>query len=286
MDAAVIMGGNLLAANPDTEWATQALNRIGFRLALTTTLNQSHVMGVADTEMLVLPVAARDEEWEPTTQESMFNYVRLSEGGINRLTNVRPESVILADLASALLPDSPIDFAAFKRHRYTREAIASIVPGMEKLASIDAAREEFHISNRLLHAPEFKTPSGKARFRVTPLPAREVSAPFTLTTVRSEGQFNSIIYEGRDSYRSVPSRWTVLVSPEDIKFLGLETGAKVIVRSAHGEMRDVTLHAFDLPPGNVMAYYPEANMLTARAVDPRSRTPAFKSTPVWIEPGS
>lgn len=284
MDAAVIMGGNLFAANPDTEWARQALNRIGFRLALTTTLNQSHVVGVEDSEMLVLPVTARDEEWEPTTQESMFNYVRLSEGGIMRLTNVRPESVILADIASALLPDSPIDFSAFKRHRHTREAIADIVPGMEKLASIDVAREEFHIANRLLHTPDFRTPSGKAQFRVTPLPTRDESAPFMLTTVRSEGQFNSIIYEERDSYREVSSRWTVLAGPEDAKALGLESGAKVNVRSAHGEMRDVRFQIFDLPPGNVMAYYPEANAITARTVDPRSRTPAFKSTPVWIEP--
>ncbi|MCI4646380.1 MAG: FdhF/YdeP family oxidoreductase [Hyphomonadaceae bacterium] len=284
VDAAVIMGGNLLAANPDTTWARRALDKIGFRLALTTTLNQSHVLGVQDSEMLILPVTARDEEWEPTTQESMFNFVRLSEGGILRLTNVRPESVILADLASALLPDCPIDFSAFKRHRHTREAIADIVPGMEQLASIDVARQEFHISGRLLHSPDFKTASGKASFRVTPLPERPQIAPFTLTTVRSEGQFNSIIYEERDSYRAVPSRWTVLASAQDAKALGLQNGAKVNLRSAHGEMKDVTLQVFDLQPGNVMAYYPEANALTARTIDPRSRTPAFKSTPIWIEP--
>ena len=41
--------------------------------------------------------------------------------------------------------------------------------------------------------------------------------------------------------------------------------------------------AFDLPPGSAMAYYPEANVLVGTAVDPRSKTPAFKSVPVWIE---
>lgn len=284
VDAAVIMGGNLFAANPDTTWATEALNKIGFRLALTTTLNQSHILGVEDGEMLILPVTARDEEWEPTTQESMFNYVRMSEGGITRLDNVRPESVILADLATALLPDTKIDFSAFKRHRHTRGAIADIVPGMEKLAAIDVALEEFHISNRLLHAPRFNTASGKARFAIAALLPPQEQEPFILTTVRSEGQFNSIIYEEKDTYRGVKSRWSVLVNPDDIKTLGLEAGQRVNVRSAQGEMTNVLLHAFDLPPGNVMAYYPEANVLTARAVDPRSRTPAFKATPVRIEP--
>jgi anaerobic selenocysteine-containing dehydrogenase len=41
--------------------------------------------------------------------------------------------------------------------------------------------------------------------------------------------------------------------------------------------------AFDLPRGSALAYYPEANVLCGTAVDPRSRTPAFKSVPVWIE---
>ena len=286
MDAAVIMGGNLFAANPDTEWAEAALNKIAFRLALTTTLNQSHVKGVQDSEMLVLPVTARDEEWEATTQESMFNYVRMSEGGISRLDNTRPESVILADFAAKLLPDYPIDFLAFKRHRYTREVIADIIPGMEKLASIDVAREEFHIANRLLHTPRFHTATGKAHFKVSALPARSDMSSLLLSTIRSEGQFNSIIYEEKDSYRGTPSRWTVLLNKEDIEKLGLKNGQTVNVRSEHGEMKNVIAHSFDLPQGCAMAYYPEANILTGQAVDPRSRTPSFKSTPVWIEPCS
>lgn len=283
VDAAVIMGGNLLSANPDRRWAEKALQNIGFRLALTTTLNQSHVAGVAESEMLILPVTARDEEWEPTTQESMFNFVRLSDGGIFRLDNVRPESVIISDLATRLLADCPIDFSAFKRHRFTRQAIAEIVPGMGDMASIDVAKTEFHIANRLLHTPVFKTDNGKANFRTAVLPKRESEAPFCLSTIRSEGQFNSIIYEERDSYRGVQSRWTVLANQKDIDALGVSSGSKVTLKSHHGEMKDVEIRTFDLPAGNLMAYYPEANVLTGRAVDPRSKTPGFKSVPVWIE---
>ena len=44
IDAAVLMGGNLYAANPDSRWAERALDRIGFKLSLTTTLNRGHVM--------------------------------------------------------------------------------------------------------------------------------------------------------------------------------------------------------------------------------------------------
>ena len=139
IDAAVIMGGNLYAANPDSAWAARALDQIAFKLFLTTTLNRSHVIGVDSGEALILPVAARDEEWEPTTQESMFNFVRLSDGGIRRIAEARPESVAIAEIAARALAGHPIDFRAFARHRRIREAIAAIVPGMEALAAQAAA---------------------------------------------------------------------------------------------------------------------------------------------------
>jgi len=48
-------------------------------------------------------------------------------------------------------------------------------------------------------------------------------------------------------------------------------------------MERVTLRAFDLSRGASLAYYPEANVLTGTQVDPRSRTPAFKSVPIRLE---
>ena len=283
IDAMVMMGGNLFEATPDTAFAKEAFEAVGFKLFLTTTLNRGHVTGIAKGEAIILPVTARDEEWEPTTQESMFNFVRLSDGGIDRLANVRPETAILAELGQRLLPDCPLDFAAFAHHRQIRDAIAKIVPGMEQLADIDVARREFHIKGRLLHTPHFNTPSGKAHFVTNPLPASHDNT-LVLTTVRSEGQFNSIIYEREDSYRGQAGRRDVMMHALDIAAAGMAPGDSATIISAHGRMEGVTLRAYDIARGSVMAYYPEANVLTGRAVDPRSRTPAFKSTPVRLEP--
>ncbi len=285
IDVAVLLGGNLLSSNPNQKWAERALTHIPFRVSMTTTLNRSHVAGIGDGEVLVLPVAARDEEWEPTTQESMFNFVRLSDGQIIRHANVRPEVTILADLATRLLPESPVDFQAFKKHQRIRDVIATVVPGMAKLADIEVAREEFHIARRLMHTPEFHTRDGKAHFRVRHLPRQDGNARdggFSLTTVRSEGQFNSIIYEERDSYRGTETRWCVMMNRDDMAKAGLSEDGQATLRSAHGEMRDVTVYAHDLPSGCLMAYYPEANALTGTDVDPRSKTPAFKHTRVHI----
>ncbi len=281
VEAALMMGGNLYGATPDSAFAAEALGRIGFKLYLTTTLNRGHVNGLGDGECLILPVTARDEEWSPTTQESMFNYVRLSEGGINRLENVRPETVILCDIAKQLLPQTPIDFEAFKQHRKIREAIARVVPGMEALGDIDVARQEFHIRNRVLHRPEFSTPDKRAHFVITPIPA-PVSGELTLATVRSEGQFNTMIYEEHDSYRNRAPRDAVFLNREDMAAFGLSEGAPVVVASANGRMQG-RAQPFDLPRGSAMAYFPEANVLAGTGIDPRSKTPAFKSIPVWIE---
>lgn len=256
------------------------MSAIGFKLFLTTTLNQGHVHGLGAGEVLILPVTARDEEWEPTTQESMFNFVRLSDGGICRIDTVRPESWILGQIGKRMLPNSPIDFEGFSGHAKIRDAIAAIVPGMEDLADIDVAKREFHIRNRVMHVPEFGTMDGRAHFVVTDIPRVEPGR-LMLASVRSEGQFNSIIYEETDSYRGKAGRYSIFLNGADMAERGLVEGQKVIVTSDAGRMEGVAT-LFDLPRGSVLAYYPEANVLVGTEVDPRSKTPAFKSVPVIV----
>ncbi|MFC3052056.1 FdhF/YdeP family oxidoreductase [Kordiimonas pumila] len=282
IDAALIMGGNLYEATPDSVWAEKTLDKIGFKLFLTTTLNAGHFHGHDTSETIILPVTARDEEWQPTTQESMFNYVRLSDGGINRLSSVRPETLCLADLAVQVLPNTAVPFANFKNHSELRKAIAATVPGLEALADIDVAKKEFHIQGRVMHTQIFNTPDGKATFHVHAVPDTAQQG-FLLTTVRSEGQFNSIIYERADSYRPAKDRWSVMMNADDMAHIGVVDGGTATIKSATGVMAGVKVHAYDIAPGSIMAYYPEANILTARTIDKRSKTPNFKSIPVTIE---
>src|SRR5262249_59760150 len=90
MRAALCLGGNLFGSNPDAHFAARALGNLELVAYLSTTLNTGHTWGRA-RQTLVLPVRARDEEPQPTTQESMFNFVRLSEGGPARLQGPRSE---------------------------------------------------------------------------------------------------------------------------------------------------------------------------------------------------
>jgi molybdopterin-dependent oxidoreductase alpha subunit len=286
MRFALCLGGNLYASNPDSAFAAKAMSRLDMVVYLSTTLNQGHVIG-RGRESLILPVLARDEEPQPTTQESMFNYVRLSDGGPRRHDGPRSEVSVLANIARRVLDHGgPIDFKAMEQHHTIRSAIAAVIPGYEKIGEIDSTREEFQIDGRTLHAPTFPTPTGRAMFHVTPVPATQVNGDenrFHLMTVRSEGQFNTVVYEEEDLYRGQERRDVILLNRDDIRRLGLSIDDRVTVRGDAGALHDILVREFAIKAGNALMYYPEANVLLSRHVDPESRTPAFKGATVTIE---
>ena len=103
-------------------------------------------------------------------------------------------------------------------------------------------------------------------------------------TGRSEGQFNTVVYEEEDLYRGQDRRDVILVNPQDIKRLGLTANERVTIRSEIGSMPGILLRAFpEIKAGNALMYYPEANQLVARRTDRLSRTPAFKGCVVTLE---
>ncbi len=283
MRAAVCLGGNLFGSNPDSAFAERALGRLDLIAYLSTTLNTGHVRGRAK-ETLILPVRARDEEG-PTTQESMFNFVRLSDGGPPRYDGPRSEIEILAELGQKVLDAGcPVDWSRFHEHMTVRQLIAQAVPGFEPLAEIDETKREFTIAGRTLHQPRFPTPSGRARFTPLALPPPRRDGELRLMTIRSEGQFNTVVYEDEDIYRGQERRDVILMNPTDIARLGLVDDQVVTVRSSAGVMSGIRVRPGDIRAGNAAMYYPEANALVPTDVDPDSRTPAFKAVPVTIEP--
>lgn len=277
------LGGNLFGASPDADRARDAFGTLDSIVYFNTTLNTGHVHGRAK-ETLILPVLARDEEPQATTQESMFSYVRLSEGGPARNAGPRSEAAIVADVARRVLgAESPVNWAALVDHASVRRAIAATIPGYEPVGRIDESREEFQIAGRTFHAPRFATASGKAKFHVVTMPGGSLPVgefPLRLMTIRSEGQFNTVVYEDEDIYRHQDRRDVILMNPGDIARLGLRVDQRVVVSSVAGELRGILVRALDIRAGNAAMYYPEANVLVPPLADAESRTPSFKS--VWV----
>jgi molybdopterin-dependent oxidoreductase alpha subunit len=285
MDFALCLGGNLYGSNPATEYAYEAIGKIGTVVYLSTTLNTGHAWGTGE-ETIILPVLPRDEETEPTTQESMFSYVRMSDGGISRFEGPRSEVSILSTIAEQALPPSDqIDWPGLRSHAAIRELIAELIPGYEGMRDIDRTRKEFHVPGRAVEGYRFPTPTGRAKFHALPLPDREPSdARLRVMTVRSEGQFNSVVYDEEDIYRGQERRDVILMNALDIARLGLEPDQRVRIRSDAGELRYILVREFDVREGNAVMYYPEANLLVPHTVDPLSKTPAFKSVLVTLSP--
>lgn len=278
------LGGNLFGSNPDARFAARAFTKLDLAVYLNTTLNTGHAHGLG-AETIIIPVRARDEESQATTQESMFNFVRLSAGGPERIRGPRSEVEVIADLGQRILSNStPINWEAMRNHTNIRQVIAQVVPGFESMAAIDESKREFHISGRTFHEPKFATADGRARIFVHALP--ELSGGpnmLRLMTVRSEGQFNTVVYEDTDIYRGQDRRDVVLMHPDDMARLGFSSDQRVTVSNPTGRMANILVRPFpQIKSGNVLMYYPEANVLVPRTADPQSKTPSFKNILVTI----
>ncbi|QEG35623.1 FdhF/YdeP family oxidoreductase [Bythopirellula goksoeyrii] len=289
------LGGNLYGSNPDSTFAQQALENLDMMVYLSTTLNTGHAFGLA-RETIILPVLARDEEPQPTTQESMFNLVRLSDGGPRRHVGPKSEVEVIATIADEVSKGDThsekngtlgsIEWLRMRNTGRIREAISKIVPGYDKIRDIADNKEEFQIAGRTFHEPSFPTANGRANLHSHQLPELLGSKnELRLMTIRSEGQFNTVVYEDYDLYRGVEDRRVILIHPDDIAERGLDTATPVTVYGPAGSLSGVRLHPFpQIRPGNTAMYYPECNVLVSRHVDPSSKTPAFKGVIVTLEP--
>jgi anaerobic selenocysteine-containing dehydrogenase len=179
-----------------------------------------------------------------------------------------------------------IDWKAMGDASRIRDAIANIVPGFEQIATIDKTKHEFHIPGRVFHQTRFPTANGRANLHLHELPPLYgiADGELRLMTIRSEGQFNTVVYEDYDLYRGVDRRDVILMHPHDIARLRLSADDPVSVTGPAGTLRGVRIHAYtDIRPGNAAMYYPEANVIVGRHVDPKSRTPAFKCVIVTVK---
>jgi anaerobic selenocysteine-containing dehydrogenase len=98
---------------------------------------------------------------------------------------------------------------------------------------------------------------------------------FALSTRRGK-QFNSMVWADKDPLTGA-MRDALFVSDADAAALGLDQGDPVLVRSAHGEMR-ARVHLAAIRPGNVQAFFPEANpLLSPTAREPQSGVPDYNA---------
>ncbi|WP_208442833.1 FdhF/YdeP family oxidoreductase [Pantoea agglomerans] len=296
----IALGGNLAAAAPDSPRTEEAMSRCGLTVHISTKLNRSHL--VPGHEGLILPTLGRTErDLQATgnqfiTVEDSFSMVHASEGiGIPLAETQRSETWIVAGIAEAVLGDEKVKWRELAGdYNLIREHIAATIPGFADFNAKCDIPGGFYLGNAAAEL-HFNTPSQKAEFNASALPTSlfpnlDQDVPFTLQTLRSHDQYNTTIYGLDDRYRGVfGQREVVFINPDDMADLGFTEGQNVDIETLwnDGITRRVSgfkLVPYNIPRGNLAAYYPETNPLVPlNSFGDDSGTPTSKSVPVKLE---
>ncbi|WP_020497815.1 FdhF/YdeP family oxidoreductase [Sciscionella marina] len=292
------VGGNFVAATPDTEATEKGLRDCDLTVQVSTKLNRSHA--VAGRTALILPTLGRTERDRQeggdqfVTVEDSMSMVHASRGRLAPASEqLRSEVAIVCGVARALFgAQHPIPWQRFEQdYDAIRDAIAAVVPGCADYNRRVRTKNGFVLPHPPRDSREFPTATGKANFTVNEFEAP--SAPkgrLLLQTMRSHDQYNTTIYGLSDRYRGIENgRRVVFVNEKDLAELGLSNGEIVDLVSewADGERRAERFRIVDYPTteGCAAAYFPEANPLVPlESTAAASNTPTSKSIVVRLEP--
>ncbi len=297
----IALGGNLAAAAPDSPRTEEALRRCGLTVQISTKLNRSHLVpGQADA--LILPTLGRTEQDiqasgpQFITVEDSFSMVHASEGvGKPIAETQRSETAIVAGIANAVLGSDKVDWLDLASdYNKIRDHIAATIPGFKDFNQQCEKPGGFYLGNAAAEL-RFNTLNNKAQFSAAALPDSlfpqlgDIEVPFTLQTLRSHDQYNTTIYGLDDRYRGVYGQREVLfIHPDDLAEMGLQAGENVDIETLWNDgitrkVHNFKLVAYNIPRGNLAAYYPETNPLVPlSSYGDISGTPTSKSVPVKI----
>jgi anaerobic selenocysteine-containing dehydrogenase len=259
-------GGNFLDTLPDPAAVRAALERVPLRVHVDIVVSSQ--MLVDGEEVLLLPAMTRYEQPGGGTETTTERRVAYSpEIAGPRIGEARAEWRIYLDLARAVDPDGAARLGC-EDAQAIREEIARVVPAYEGIQRLARTGDAIQVGGeRLCDGWRFPTPDGTAHFRpVTPREAEVPGGRFVLSTRRGK-QFNSMVWKSTDPLTGA-TRDALFMAQDDARRLGLDDGARVLVRSATGEVPARVTFA-PIRPGNVQMFFPEANPL----LDPGRRDP-------------
>ena len=291
------MGGNFLAAPPDTEYTAKALHKCRVTAHVSTKLNRAHL--ITGEIALILPCLGRSEidrqesgEQFVTVEDSM-GIINPSRGHAEPASqHLLSEPAIVAGLAKATLGSrSTVGWDGLvANYDRIRDRIERVVPGFENF-NARIRKDVFYLPNDARDRRKFNNPEGKAKFSISQLtPPNLAPDQYLMTTVRSHDQFNTTIYGLDDRYRGVYNgRRVIFMNGDDIKAAGLRQGQLVDLTSYYKDEMRTACH-FMVAPMEIArrctaTYFPEANVLVSinNSAD-RSNTPVSKSLVISIAP--
>jgi len=304
----IALGGNFAAAMPDTEVTRAALAKCDLTVNVSTKLNRSHLTPGKDA--LILPCLGRteidttDQGEQCISVEDSMSMVHSSAGIIKPSSKLlKSEVEIVANIAQYTLAESKLDWLELAAdNRKIRNLIEQCISGFSNYNQRLESPGGFYLGNTAAQR-QWMTQSGFANIKSNPLPDRLIAEKirdkrkknkqrgqiFTLQTMRSHDQYNTTIYGLNDRYRGIKGqRKVIFMHADDMQTLGITHEQKVTITSHwhDGSERSVSgfkAVAYEIPKGNMAAYYPETNPLVALdSYGDRSFTPTSKAIAISI----
>jgi len=209
IDVFFALGGNFVAATPDTAVTEAAMKNCALSVHVATKLNRSHLCH--GREALLLPCLGRTERDvqasgdQIVSVEDSMSIVHSSSGRLAPGSDLlRSEVAIVAGLGRALFGDDigwsemANDYSVIRRH------IERVINGFENYEQRVREPGGFTLLRGPHDSRTFSTATGKARFTVSEPDAIEVpEGHLILQTVRSHDQFNTTVYGLDDRYRGI-----------------------------------------------------------------------------------
>ncbi|MDN3481559.1 FdhF/YdeP family oxidoreductase [Arthrobacter sp. APC 3897] len=295
----VALGGNLISAISDTQFAEAAMQKTEMTVQISIKLNRSHL--ITGEEALILPTKGRTEldvqECGPqfVSVEDTVCVVHASRGNLTPVSeNLLSEPAIVSRLGALVVGDKiDADWEGYeKNYDLIRDHIGRVVDGCDNYNERIRHDGGFVLPNGPRDSRTFPTPTGKAVLTVNDLEAVErPEGTLILQSLRSHDQWNTTIYGHNDRYRGIRGgRHVLFMNARDIKDLGLADGQYVDIHGVHHDgvkrvLRKFRVVSYPTPQGCVAAYYPEANVLVPMDhVAEGSNTPVSKTVLVRVEP--
>lgn len=292
VDTFFCMGGNFLSATPDTNLTAQAIQKVELTIQVSTKLNRSHL--VTGKEALILPCLGRTEidskngVEQFVTVENSMGIVHTSIGKLAPSSDdLMSEVEIVSRMALETLDSSNIEWKLLATdYSKIRDLMSECLDGFEDYNTRVKQEGGFSLPNPPRDSRTFNTDTSLANFTVNTLPVIQVAkGNSVLMTIRSHDQYNTTIYGLSDRYRGVKgNRRIVFMNALEMAERGWKT-RQIVNLTSHfnGETRTSNnwqLVPYEIPKGNIAAYFPEANELVhLDSTAEESNTPTSK----WIE---
>ena len=301
VDVFFAMGGNFVAAAPDTDATAAALARCRLTVQVSTKLNRSHVLG--GQAALILPCLGRTErdvtgghQQFVTVEDSMGMVHATSGGNPPASEHLRSEVAIVCALA-------PGDARRPPRHRLGRHGRATttasattsqrVVPGFDDFNERVRVPGGFTLPNAARDSRTFATASGKAELTVNtfepievpPGPAAPADGPLARPVQHDD------LRARRPLPRHQPGpagRVRAARRPRRARARRRRrwsTSSASGATAPSGGRPSFRVVGYPVAAGTCAAYFPEANVLVPLdSTADRSGTPTSKSVVVRLEP--